>query len=60
MSEMGHFRPAFIIGSTGFTMFFVLTSLIAIPVAALCWYVLRLHADVVPDPERRGSALRLR
>jgi len=48
----------FIIGSTGFTMFFVLTSLIGIPVAALCWYVLRLHADVIPDPERRGSALR--
>jgi MFS transporter, PAT family, beta-lactamase induction signal transducer AmpG len=49
----------FIIGSTGFTMFFVLTSLIGIPVAALCWYVLRLHADVIPDPERRGSGLRL-
>jgi PAT family beta-lactamase induction signal transducer AmpG len=49
----------FIIGSTGFTMFFVLTSLIGIPVAALCWYVLRLHADLIPDPERRGSALRL-
>jgi MFS transporter, PAT family, beta-lactamase induction signal transducer AmpG len=48
----------FIIGSTGFTMFFVLTSLIGIPVAALCWYVLRLDADVIPDPERRGSALR--
>ena len=29
----------FIIERTGFTMFFVLTSLIGIPVAALCWYV---------------------
>ncbi len=45
----------FIIACTGFTMFFVLTSLIGIPVAALCWYVSRLHADVMPDPERHGS-----
>jgi len=45
----------FIIARTGFTMFFVLTSLIGIPVAALCWYVSRLHADVTPDPERHGS-----
>jgi MFS transporter, PAT family, beta-lactamase induction signal transducer AmpG len=45
----------FIIARTGFTMFFVLTSLIGIPVAALCWYVSRLHADVMPDPERHGS-----
>jgi PAT family beta-lactamase induction signal transducer AmpG len=45
----------FIIAQTGFTMFFVWTSLIGIPVAALCWYVMRLHADVTPDPERRGS-----
>jgi MFS transporter, PAT family, beta-lactamase induction signal transducer AmpG len=45
----------FIIAQTGFTMFFGLTSLIGIPVAALCWYVLRLHADVTPDPERHGS-----
>jgi PAT family beta-lactamase induction signal transducer AmpG len=45
----------FIIARTGFTMFFVLTSLIGIPVAALCWYVSRLHADVMPDPERYGS-----
>ena len=37
----------FIIERTGFTMFFVLTSLIGIPVAALCWYVLRQHADVI-------------
>jgi len=44
----------FIIERTGFTMFFVLTSLIGIPVAALCWYVLRLHTDVTPDPERHG------
>jgi hypothetical protein len=36
-------------------MFFVLTSLIGIPVAALCWYVSGLHADVTPDPERHGS-----
>jgi len=45
----------FIVGSTGFTNFFVLTSLIGIPVAALCWYVLPLHADVMPDPARHGS-----
>jgi MFS transporter, PAT family, beta-lactamase induction signal transducer AmpG len=45
----------FIIAQTGFTMFFGLTSLIGIPVAALCWYVSRLHADVTPDPERHGS-----
>jgi PAT family beta-lactamase induction signal transducer AmpG len=45
----------FIIERTGFTMYFVLTVLIGIPVAALCWYVLRLHADVTPDPERHGS-----
>ena len=45
----------FIISHTGFTMFFVLTSLIGIPVAALCWYVVRKHADVMPDPERHGS-----
>jgi PAT family beta-lactamase induction signal transducer AmpG len=45
----------FIIERTGFTMFFVLTSLIGIPVAVLCWYVVRKHADVMPDPERRGS-----
>jgi PAT family beta-lactamase induction signal transducer AmpG len=44
----------FIIERTGFTMFFVLTSLIGIPVAALCWHVLRLHTDVTPDPERHG------
>lgn len=46
----------FIIAHTGFPMFFVATSLIGIPVALLCWYVLRLHADVTPDPERHGSA----
>ena len=46
----------FIIASTGFTLFFVLTSLIGIPVAALCWYVVRQHRDVIPDPDRRGSA----
>jgi len=46
----------FIIERTGFTLFFVLTSLIGIPVAALCWYVLRQHADVIPDPERRGAS----
>jgi PAT family beta-lactamase induction signal transducer AmpG len=46
----------FIIASTGFTLFFVLTSLIGIPVAALCWYVVRQHPDVIPDPDRRGSA----
>ncbi len=45
----------FIIAHTGFPMFFVFTSLIGIPVALLCWYVLRLHADVTPDPERHGS-----
>lgn len=46
----------FIIAHTGFPMFFVATSLIGIPVALLCWYVLRLHADVMPDPDRHGSA----
>jgi PAT family beta-lactamase induction signal transducer AmpG len=46
----------FIIAHTGFPMFFVATSLIGIPVALLCWYVLRLHADVTPDPDRHGSA----
>ncbi len=46
----------FIIAHTGFTMFFVWTSLIGIPVAALCWYVLHLHANVTPDPERHGTA----
>jgi MFS transporter, PAT family, beta-lactamase induction signal transducer AmpG len=46
----------FVIASTGFTLFFVLTSLIGIPVAALCWYVVRQHPDVIPDPDRRGSA----
>jgi PAT family beta-lactamase induction signal transducer AmpG len=44
----------FVIAKTGFTMFFLLTSLIGIPVAALCWYVMRLHADVAPDPGRHG------
>jgi PAT family beta-lactamase induction signal transducer AmpG len=46
----------FIIAQTGFPLFFVLTSLIGIPVAALCWYVLRRHAEVTPDPERHGAA----
>ncbi len=46
----------FIIAHTGFSLFFVLTSLIGVPVAALCWYVLRLHADVTRDPQRHGSA----
>jgi PAT family beta-lactamase induction signal transducer AmpG len=46
----------FIIERTGFTMFFVLTSLIGIPVAALCWYVLRQHANVIADPERHGAS----
>ena len=46
----------FVIAKTGFTIFFVLSSLIGIPVAALCWYVSRLHANVTPDPERHGSA----
>jgi MFS transporter, PAT family, beta-lactamase induction signal transducer AmpG len=45
----------FIIKSTGFTMFFVLTSLIGIPVALLCWYVLRQHVNLSLDPERHGS-----
>jgi len=45
----------FIIASTGFTLFFVLTSLIGIPVAVLCWYVVRQHPNVIPDPERHGS-----
>jgi len=45
----------FIIKSTGFTMFFVMTSLIGIPVAGLCWYVLRQHATLTLDPERHGS-----
>jgi PAT family beta-lactamase induction signal transducer AmpG len=44
----------FVIAKTGFTMFFVLTSLIGIPVALLCWYVMRLHADVSLDPGRHG------
>ncbi len=47
----------FIIGHTGFTLFFALTSLIGVPVAALCWYVLQLHANLTRDPERHGSAL---
>jgi PAT family beta-lactamase induction signal transducer AmpG len=46
----------FVIAHTGFTMFFVATSLIGIPVALLCWYVVRLHPVVTPDPERHGSA----
>src|SRR5262249_55102392 len=46
----------FVIAKTGFTIFFVLSSLIGMPVAALCWYVSRLHADLTPDPERHGSA----
>lgn len=46
----------YIIKSTGFTLFFVLTSLIGIPVAALCWYVLRQHATWTLDPERHGAA----
>jgi PAT family beta-lactamase induction signal transducer AmpG len=46
----------FVIAKTGFTIFFVLSSLIGIPVAALCWYVSRLHANVTPDPGRHGSA----
>lgn len=46
----------FIIAHTGFTLFFVLTSLIGIPVALLCWYVVRQHADIIPDPERQGTA----
>ena len=45
----------FIIAQTGFPMFFVFTSLIGIPVALLCWYVVRLHAVATPDPERHGS-----
>ena len=40
----------FIIAHTGFTMFFVATSLIGIPVALLCWYVVRLHANVTARP----------
>ena len=46
----------FIIAQTGFPLFFVMTSLIGIPVATLCWYVLRLHAKLTPDPERHGAA----
>jgi PAT family beta-lactamase induction signal transducer AmpG len=46
----------FVIAHTGFTMFFIATSLIGIPVALLCWYVVRLHPVVTPDPERHGSA----
>jgi PAT family beta-lactamase induction signal transducer AmpG len=46
----------FVIAHTGFTMFFIATSLIGIPVALLCWYVVRLHPAVTPDPERHGSA----
>jgi PAT family beta-lactamase induction signal transducer AmpG len=45
----------FVIAHTGFTMFFVGTSLIGIPVALLCWYVVRLHPAATPDPERHGS-----
>lgn len=45
----------FIIARTGFTMFFVLTSLIGIPVAALCWYVSGLHADMTPARRRHGG-----
>jgi hypothetical protein len=37
-------------------MFFVLTSLIGIPVAALCWCVVHQHPEAMPDPERHGSA----
>ena len=46
----------FVIAKVGFTMFFVLSSVIGIPVAALCWYVSRLHTNVTPDPERHGPA----
>jgi PAT family beta-lactamase induction signal transducer AmpG len=46
----------FVIAHTGFTTFFIATSLIGIPVALLCWYVVRLHPAQTPDPERHGSA----
>lgn len=44
----------FVIADVGFSWFFVGTSLIGIPVALLCWYVLHLHrrgdAPAAPDP----------
>lgn len=46
----------FIVAKTGFTLFFVLTSLIGIPVALLCWYVVGKHPDIFRDPERHGSS----
>jgi PAT family beta-lactamase induction signal transducer AmpG len=46
----------FIIKHTGFTMFFVLTALIGLPVALLCWWVMRKHVHVeTDDPERHGT-----
>lgn len=46
----------FIIAHTGFALFFTLTALIGLPVAALCWHVLRLHRNLTPDPGRHGGA----
>jgi len=46
----------FVIKHTGFTMFFVLTALIGLPVALLCWWVMRKHVHVeTDDPERHGT-----
>ncbi|SFK83255.1 hypothetical protein SAMN05444581_1278 [Methylocapsa palsarum] len=40
--------PGFAIAKTGFTMFFLPTSLTGIPDAALCWCIFRSHADLTP------------
>ncbi len=43
-----------LIGRLGFEWFFVATSLIGVPVALLCWYVMHLHRGV-PGEGRPGA-----
>ena len=40
----------FVIEHLGFERFFVATSLIGVPVAALAWYVWRVQAAAKPQP----------
>jgi len=39
----------FIVGRVGFEMFFLFTSLIGIPTALLCWFVMRAHVETAHD-----------
>ena len=46
----------FVIEHLGFRDFFIGTSLIGLPVAALCWYVARAHMRVPRNEEARSSS----